>query len=241
MSTPYDPKNTGGKIVTSGTIPQGTLAQSDLSRVLPRQISTGNYRGTQTITGQLIVADPVTNNPVITISGTEQNQIFTDPSTQVPQIIIGKLDDGSYGMKVAPLGTNVLTADDEDLYFTSSQNNLRIRNIVTGTYMVTPTDASNSYANFSFAHGLTFAPTVTGSFSNTSDGLRRQLPYLYQAPLSNYFGLETASATVSIFSIDNTNINISVKILDILGTSWFLTNSILSFKFICQQESIVAA
>lgn len=49
MSTPYDPKQSGDKIVTPGSNSAGNLAQSDISRTLPRQISTGTMRGTQNV------------------------------------------------------------------------------------------------------------------------------------------------------------------------------------------------
>lgn len=49
MSTPYNPSNGGNKIVTPGDNREGTIAGSNLSRVLPRQLSTGSTRGIQTV------------------------------------------------------------------------------------------------------------------------------------------------------------------------------------------------
>lgn len=49
MSTPYNPKSTGSKLITPGNTRQGSLGGSDISRVLPRQLSTGTTRGTQTV------------------------------------------------------------------------------------------------------------------------------------------------------------------------------------------------
>lgn len=131
MSTPYDPKRPGAQIVNPGSGSPISLGGSDISRILPRQLSTGNQRGTQTITGSFIVADPVTNNPVITISGVDQNQVFSDPITQINQIVIGSFGDGSYGMKVAKPGINVLNADVNQLIFNSNQNMFKIA--ATGT------------------------------------------------------------------------------------------------------------
>jgi hypothetical protein len=49
VSTPYSPTNFGGKIITPGNVAQGSLIQSDISRILPRQQSTGVLRGTQSV------------------------------------------------------------------------------------------------------------------------------------------------------------------------------------------------
>lgn len=50
MSKPYTPTNSKKlTIYTPGNNKQGTLAQSDISRILPRQLSTGSTRGTQTV------------------------------------------------------------------------------------------------------------------------------------------------------------------------------------------------
>lgn len=49
MSIAYDPKNTGSKIVTPGNVIAGSLQQSNISRTLPRQISSGALRGTQNV------------------------------------------------------------------------------------------------------------------------------------------------------------------------------------------------
>lgn len=45
----YTPGNRGGDVVTPGSGKTGSIAQSDISRVLPRQLSTGSTRGTQTV------------------------------------------------------------------------------------------------------------------------------------------------------------------------------------------------
>ncbi len=68
MSTPYTPSS--GTIVDSAQSSEIDLGSSDLSRVLPRQISTGNQRGTQNITGKITVTNPVTGEIDIAIDGT---------------------------------------------------------------------------------------------------------------------------------------------------------------------------
>lgn len=45
----YNPASRGNEIVTPGSGSQGSIAGSDISRVLPRQLSTGTTRGVQTI------------------------------------------------------------------------------------------------------------------------------------------------------------------------------------------------
>lgn len=47
MSSPYTPG--GSSIIKPGNTAQGSLASSDISRVLPRQMSTGSTRGVQTV------------------------------------------------------------------------------------------------------------------------------------------------------------------------------------------------
>lgn len=49
MSNIYDPKRTGSNIISSTGGKGFTPAQSDLSRILPRQLSTGTMRGTQNV------------------------------------------------------------------------------------------------------------------------------------------------------------------------------------------------
>lgn len=171
------------------------------------------------------------------VQSMQTTQIFKD-DTGTRRVLLGKGLNGFYGLKVSKTGEDVYEATDSQLIFNSNQNMFKIATTVTGTYTITSGDASANYANFSFAHGQTTKPTVIGSFSNTTDSVSRQLPYLYQAPTSSYFGF-SASASVQIYSIDATNINVAVKILDINGTSWLLANTTLSFKFYCLQETII--
>lgn len=49
MSTPFTPSNGGSQIVTPGSGGDSFSTGSDISRVLPRQLSTGSTRGTQTV------------------------------------------------------------------------------------------------------------------------------------------------------------------------------------------------
>jgi hypothetical protein len=84
--------------------------QDDNTRILGRQIPTGSLRGTQTITGDILIKDPSTNNQVISLSGTNQSFNFTNPTTGINQIRIGLLPDGTYNMVVTPNGVSVDSA-----------------------------------------------------------------------------------------------------------------------------------
>lgn len=86
----------------------GDIPKMSLDRTLPRQVSTGNYRGSQTITGSIQVKDPTTNNSVITTSGIDQTILVTDPITQINRIVIGRLPNGDYGIAVSKPGIDVL-------------------------------------------------------------------------------------------------------------------------------------
>lgn len=167
----------------------------------------------------------------------QTTQIFKD-DTGTRRVLLGKGADGFYGLKVSETGTDVYVAGNDELIFNSDQNMFKIAAVITGTYTITAADASANYANVSFAHGQSVKPTVVGSFINTTDNVSRQLPYIYQAPTTSYYGA-SGSATVQIYSIDATNINIAVKILDVTGLGWLLENTQLRFKFYCLQETII--
>jgi hypothetical protein len=154
------PMGTSYALATPPGVEDSKPPEMDMQRTIPRQISTGTFRGTQTITGQLIVSDPTTNNPVMTISGIDQNQIFTDPVSQVNQIVLGKLSDGRYGMKVAPTGVNVLTASDSELIFNSSQNVFKI--VKTGTAVIPGSLVPGSSSFVTVRHDLNYVPLVWG-------------------------------------------------------------------------------
>lgn len=189
--------------------------QSEANRVNPNQVASGIQRGAQVVPG----------------------------ADGKPQVLMGNQQTFGNGFYVAKTNIDVITnTDPAQLAFNSNQNTFKIAKTVLGTYTVTAADATAEYVDFSVAHNLGFAPTVVGSFSTTADGARRQLPYLYQVRATNYYlAAETSSASVEIYSIDNTNINLAIRIFDILGLSWFLAGSIFNFKFYCQQETIVSS
>lgn len=167
------PVNQSGSANTAapGNIVSDTAfgGQDDNPRVLARQIGNSAQRGTQTITGQTIVNDPTTTNPVITTSGPNQNQIFSDPTTQTPRVIEGLLPDNTYGLWVSKPGIDATTAGPEQLAFNSNQNSLKIVKIVEGSFTSPPvTGVSNAFAYATavntIPHGLDFIPIPFGTF-----------------------------------------------------------------------------
>lgn len=73
MDNVYDPSHPGPNITTPGTGSQGQIAGSDLSRVLPRQFSTGTMRGTQNVGYGKVKIDGSNNR--ITIGDTDGSSI----------------------------------------------------------------------------------------------------------------------------------------------------------------------
>lgn len=116
MSATYNPKNTGKTYRTPGQGSAARLGGSDLSRVLPRQISTGSTRGTQTV-------------------GYGNTKI--DGSNN--RITIGTPDGGTLGFGSIPGSTT----DEFGFFSTDSDGNL-IMKIVDGTwYVYRPEDDTN--------------------------------------------------------------------------------------------------
>lgn len=112
-----------------------------------------------------------------------------------------------------------------------------ISTILNVSYTVTDEDISNNYINISFPHGLSFVPIVTGSVSITSDGSIRILPAFIHGATTSYFG-KSFSFSIVIETVDETNVNLRVDIIDSLGVSILLSNFGQPFNFIlyCQQQ-----
>lgn len=155
-------------IAKQSSTEDGEVPKMDLERTLPRQISTGNQRGTQNLTGEQTVSDPVTNNQVVATSGINQNTIYSDPTTKTPQIILGRQSNGVYGMKVAPAGVNVLNAPDDQLIFNSSQNIFKI--VDSGIRSGFTTDASPDLS-ITVNHGMNDVPGIIAFAQPPSNSL----------------------------------------------------------------------
>lgn len=115
MSTPYTPKKS--KYMTPGDGKEGSLAASDLSRIIPRQLSTGTLRGTQNVGYGTAKIDGSNN-----------------------RITIGAPDGSSVGMGSIP-GTEPI----EYGFFSLDPSGNLIMKIVNGTKYVY--DPSNDYVN----------------------------------------------------------------------------------------------
>lgn len=130
------------------------------------------------------------------------------------------------GFWVAEDGVDVQQATDAQMVFNSNNT------VVAGSYTITSSDESNAYAVFNIPHNLGFEPSIqSASFWSNTDGLSRPLPWMALAA-ANDFG-NTIGAALEIYSVDNVNIVMQLSIYTIFGLSFFATNSILNFKFLC--------
>lgn len=103
MSTPYTPdpsKRT--TFITPGSGSASSLAQSDLSRMLPRQMSTGSLRGTQTVGyGQTKIDgsnNRITLGTGITLDG--NSETITVSEVNKPILSMGKNTDNTFNFRV---------------------------------------------------------------------------------------------------------------------------------------------
>ena len=82
------------------------------------------------------------NKNILELKNNETTQIFKD-DTGTRRVLLGKGNDGFYGLKVSSEGTDVFTAADDELIFNSNQNVFKIYD--SGTITVTATAASATY------------------------------------------------------------------------------------------------
>lgn len=102
MSTPYTPDGNKNKIVTPGNVQPPNYAKSDLSRNLPRQMSTGSTRGTQIVGYGNVKIDGSNdrisieaNGTIVNIGDVSDTDNITgvsviDPTTNQPLAILGR-------------------------------------------------------------------------------------------------------------------------------------------------------
>lgn len=102
-------KDSNIQIVSQNFIDNTEINGGETPYIMPRQTGTGLTRGIQTIAGELIITDPTTNKQIMTITGTNGYQLFTNPTTGVNQIITGFLPDGTSGMVISKPGIDVLS------------------------------------------------------------------------------------------------------------------------------------
>jgi len=115
MSTPYTPGKSRKTIIVPGGSDNPNLRSSDISRVLPRQLSTGSTRGTQTV-------------------GYGNTKI--DGSNN--RITIGTPDGGTIGFGAIPG-----SATNEFGFFSVDSTGKLVMKIVNGTWYVYRDDGTN--------------------------------------------------------------------------------------------------
>lgn len=97
----YNPSNPGNQIVTPGTGSAGTIAGSDLSRTLPRQLSTGTLRGTQNVGYGNVKIDGTNDRIILGATDGTSVGIGTIPNDATGQVGFFATDtDGSLLYKV---------------------------------------------------------------------------------------------------------------------------------------------
>lgn len=167
-ATPVDSQKGSANIIAAGSqpIPDSPIVGPEEQRILNRHIVSSASRGTQTTTGQNIINDPATANPVMVTSGITQNTIFSDPTTQTPRIIEGLLPDSTYGMWVSKPGIDVTTAGVAGLIFNSNQDILKVIQTNTTTFNF----SSSAISTGKIAHGLNFTPLVLAFVNNVDLG-----------------------------------------------------------------------
>ena len=117
MGEIYTNSAAGGIIATINSIGNTEISTASMPKVQPTQMITGTLTGTQSVgtygnvlidgsNNQIVLSDPVTGNPNITITS-KGYQTFTNPSTKIDQIIIGLLPDNTYGMVISKPGVSV--------------------------------------------------------------------------------------------------------------------------------------
>lgn len=124
---------------------------------------------------------------------------------------LGRLADGTYGLKVAKPGFDVYSATNSQLIFNSGQNTFKI--IGSGSTTVTATTGAAADTSFQVdvPHGLSFRPAVL-AFVTTPAGVGgslEQIPY--------YFHLYDVASTsfqvraMARIYIDDTNVSFYVR------------------------------
>jgi hypothetical protein len=80
----------------------------------------------------------------------------------IDRVVVGRLEDGTYGIKVSQSGVDVGTARNDQLVMSSQFDMLKV--FATGTVSLT-TGAGVSQATAVVTHNLGYGPIVTGSIS----------------------------------------------------------------------------
>lgn len=129
MSTPYNPTNGGSMFISPGKGSDSFSTESNISRMLPRQMSSGSTRGTQTVGYGNTKIDG--SNNVITVG----DSILLDGGNNV--ITVKNADGSSVGLGSVP------GFPGEFGFFSLNSSGQLVMKIVNGTtYMLDPTEGS---------------------------------------------------------------------------------------------------
>lgn len=204
-----------------------SIAEASFDRVLPRQVSTGSTRGTQTVGYGGVKIDGSNNR--IDLEANDTRTVLGDISDtnditglgiydgdDVLRLLGGKFPDGSVKIKLSQTGKDVSTATDDELIWSSDFNLFKIVDIITVPLSATLSAGSATLASTSVPHGLAFTPAYAAFISidpafaalssvGTTNGPN---PFLV-------FG--TSGTDVYIFgvfevTVDDTNINFAASI-----------------------------
>lgn len=204
------------------------------SVVLPRDVTTGVTRGTQSI---------VTDNGRVNLGYVGEKAAETGTGLQVvdsannPRLFGGQFADGSVKIKLSQLGYNVMTATDDHLIWSSDFNTYKIVKSVPISVTVNYTSGSSAFGTASVAHGLSFQPSYEAYIIIPS--AIAGLGILPSTNLPNpalIFGV--IGATITIFalitvSVDATNVNIAAQ----LGTGYATANYTFTANVALKRET----
>lgn len=172
------------------------------------------------------------NSNLLEIKGEEVRKVIKDE--QGTRVVV--LDKDGLRTTTPGGGIDVMTADNADLTFNSSQNTFKV--LATGTIETTSTVISNAGAGLfssvntnvgSYTHNLGFKPAVF-AYAEFSNGVRAQLPYV----------INDCSSTTQAFWISYTpNVTSTQLLIGIRGMSYgtAVSTSAVSIKFYLMQET----
>lgn len=123
----------------------------------------------ETMSQQILIA--AINDNFALLENLNVTQIFKNKDG-VPQIILGRYPDGTYGLKISRDGVDVLTASDDDLIFNSANNLFKI--VDSGEVpltMPTVVNGTSQSVSDSAPHTLGYSPLVVAFISYPSPGV----------------------------------------------------------------------
>lgn len=127
-----------------------------------------------------------TSTPSINFSGPNNQILFTNPTTNIPNVVIGDLPNNfGFGMLVSQSGINVLTATAAQLIFNSNQDIFKIVSSGTAT-LNGPNGAGDTSTTVTFS-GLNRRPTIFAYLTTTVVNIGGDsYEYNYVSGLGNY-------------------------------------------------------